>query len=339
MINKRFIAGFAFNRKHFHTSSDACLLCVLWSNEDASLDSFSVKGWDIKNNALVSCGELDIKRIRSLYSEHYCDKRTFQDDQEGGILSCNNGEEYIPETEKMQKKKRVCLITNENIIGYLVVQGSNFDNPDMCVHLTRGGFWGGNGFYLRKDCYLEKLPMFCAGRYVNYNRKWTERARVMKSADRADCYHADLKKGKLDNWLLKCLLFTCLERKNHLLTFTGSDGRLYRNELCLDTTHGETIASHDLKQMNPNDREKKLFKQWDQLMKYAKRASQYCREKTYGVYQISKEIDLSYKDKNSKKTIWENINVHSTLETLRELLKEYYNEEIVPTLLTYEFLK
>ena len=33
-------------------------------------------------------------------------------------------------------------------------------------------------------------------------------------------------------------------------SFEGSDGSFYRNELCLDTTNGETIASNELKKLN-----------------------------------------------------------------------------------------
>lgn len=57
-----------------------------------------------------------------------------------------------------------------------------------------------------------------------------------------------------------------------------------------------------------------------------------------GVYQIFAEIDTSYKDDEGN-TVWNNIEVHSALQTLKALIKEYYNTEIVPTLFEYEFLK
>ena len=78
-----------------------------------------------------------------------------------------------------------------------------------------------------KDNYLEKLPLFCASRYITYNRTWTERARTMKSADGADRFLQDVQSGKLKQFLLKSLLFTCLEMQNHMRTFIGSDRRFY----------------------------------------------------------------------------------------------------------------
>ena len=59
---------------------------------------------------------------------------------------------------------------------------------------------------------------------------------------------------------------------------------------------------------------------------------------TYGVYQIFAEIDTSYKDEDDN-TVWNNVAVHAALSTLKTLIKEYYNKEIVPTLFKYEFLK
>lgn len=67
----------------------------------------------------------------------------------------------------------------------------------------------------------------------------------MKSADGADKFLKDAASGKLDQWLLRTLLFTCLEYQNHMRSFTGGDGRTYRNELCLDTSNGNTVGFRD----------------------------------------------------------------------------------------------
>ena len=175
-------------------------------------------------------------------------------------------------------------------------------------------------------------------RYITYNRAWTERARIMKSSDGADRFNTDVASGKLDQWLRKCLLFTCLEMQNHMRTFTGSDGRFYRNELCLDTTNGDTLASVDVQKLVVNDAEKQLLAQWDILLNEAKKTAEYDATLTYGVYQIFAEIDTSYKDDDGN-TVWNNLEVHSALQTLKTLVKDYYNKEIVPTLFEYEFLK
>lgn len=160
----------------------------------------------------------------------------------------------------------------------------------------------------------------------------------MKSADGADRYYADVVSGKLEQWLLKCLLFTCVETQNHMRTFAGSDGRFYRNELCLDTTNGDTVAAKDLRKLVTADAEKDILNQWNILLAAAKKTAEYNPSLTYGVYQIYDEIDTSYKDEEGN-TVWNNIEVHSALQTLKTLVKKYYNDEIVPTLFAYEFLK
>lgn len=202
----------------------------------------------------------------------------------------------------------------------------------------RVGEYDGHGFYLRSDSYLDKLPMFCASRYITYNRKWTERARIMKSGDGAERFDADVASGKIDQWLRKCLLFTCVEMQNHMRTFAGSDGRFYRNELSMDTTNGPTLASEDLKSLVNGVAEERIIDQWSVLLDAAKQTDEYDQSLTYGVYQIFAEIDTSYKDEEGD-TVWNNIEVHSALQTLKVLVRDYYNEEIVPMLFEYEFLK
>ena len=332
LLNREFLGGFAFNRRHFHTNIDACIMCVLWSNEPANLDSVELRGYNIDaHKTLVDCGILPVSRVHSMFSQKFYDKRGFADD-EPGIIAEFDG------TESFRKPQGIVPIANNNMLGYLAVKGNNFDNPDASVHLLRVGEYDGHGFYVRSDSYLEKLPMFCASRYITYNREWTERARIMKSGDGANRFNADVASGKLDQWLRKCLLFTCVEMQNHMRTFTGSDSRFYRNELCMDTTNGPTVASEDLKKLVCGPAEQRIINQWKTLMDAVKQTDEYDPALTYGVYQIFAEIDTSYKDDEGN-TVWNNVEVHSALQTLKTLVKEYYNTEIVPTLFEYEFLK
>lgn len=334
LINKEFLGGFAFNRRHFHTNIDACIMCAYWGQAEANIDNIEIHGYDIApNETLDDFGMLCVKRIHTMYSKTYYDKRTFPDDTENGVLLQHDGGLAV------NQKMRIKPLFNNNIMGYLVVDGPGFDNPDLHAVLIRAGIYNGNGFFLRKDNYLEKLPMFCASRYITYNRAWTERARIMKSADGADRYHADVASGKLTQFLLKCLLFTCLETQNHMRTFTGSDGRFYRNELCFDDTNGETIALQDVKALLVGDKETKLLEQWETVLHWAKQAKNYDPALTYGVYQISSELDTSHKDEVTGDTVWENVELHTALVGLKTLVKEYYNSEIVPTLFEYEYLK
>lgn len=334
LIDKRFISGLAFNRRWFHTNIDACIMVALWSNEDAQLDSFQIDGYDYneKKDELISVGMLDVKRVKSNVSATYYDKRAIPDSNRCGILCGLNG------LEKVGGVQRNRPASGNDLLGYMVTHSSGFDNPDLDSSLLVGGRYDGNGFYLHKDNYLSKIPLFCMSRYITYNRAWTERARIMKSGDGADRFHADVASGKLDQWLRKCLLFTCVEMQNHMRTFTGSDGRFYRNELCMDTTNGETVASADLKLLDCGKEEQNIIDQWDVLREAVKQTKEYDPSLTYGVYQIFAEIDTSYKDEKEK-TVWNNLEVHSALQTLKALVKNYYNKVIVPVLFEYEFLK
>lgn len=335
MIDKSFIKGFAFNRRHFHTNIDACVMVALWTNEEKILEDIYLEGYDIEDNALLKYENLiPVRRIHTGYSKLYYDKRTMPDDMHDGVLLAHNGLE-APDSVK----KRLVPTRNSNILGYMVVDGANFDNPDLHSVLLSAGIFNGNGFFLRKDNYLEKLPMFCASRYITYNRAWTERARIMKSADGADRFNADVASGKLEQFLLKCLLFTCTEMQCHMRTFTGSDGRFYRNELCLDTTNGDTVASQDLRKLKVDKREKAILDQWDTILSWAKKTDNYDHNLTYGVYQVFAELDTSHVDEQTGETVWDNRELHTALAGLKTLVKEYYNSEIVPTLFKYEFLK
>lgn len=334
LINKRFIAGYGFNRRHFHTNIDACIMCALWSNEDADIDAFRIDGYDYdpKSDELIGVGMLDVRRIHDSVSKVYYDKRAIPDEDRNGILCGLDG------LEKVGGVRRNKPARNDQIIGYMVTHSSGFDNPDLDSSLLVGGRYDGNGFYLRKDNYLQKMPLFAMSRYITYNREWTQRARIMKSGDGATRFNTDVASGKLDQWLRKCLLFTCVESQNHMRSFTGSDGRFYRNELCMDTTNGPTIASEDLAKLDVGEPEQRVINQWNVLLEAAKGTSEYNPALTYGVYQIRVEIDTSYKDEDGK-TVWNNVEVHSAYQTLKSLVRDYYNGEIVPTLFNYEFLK
>ena len=335
LIDRRFMGGFAYNRRHFHTNIDACIMCAYWSNETGTDNEIDISAFDIEpiSGILVPCGTLLVKQIFSTYSQTYYDKRFIPTKQRTGILAGLNG------IEKVGGKQRNKPATSTDIMGYMVAHSSGFDNPDLDSSLLVAARYDGNGFFLHKDNYLEKLPMFCASRYITYNRAWTERARIMKSADGAGRYNTDIANGKLTQFLLKCLLFTCTEMQNHMRTFTGSDGRFYRNELCLDGTNGETIALRDIKGLAVGKKEQDILKQWETVLQWAKKAKNYNPALTYGVYQIFAELDTSHIDETTGDKIWDHVELHTALAGLKTLVKDYYNSEIVPVLFEYEFLK
>ena len=63
---------------------------------------------------------------------------------------------------------------------------------------------------------------------------------------------------------------------NHFRSFTGSDGRKYRNELSLDTNNGMTIAVKDLEKLIKGSKEKELLFQWEKVLISAKKTKVNC---------------------------------------------------------------
>lgn len=333
LVNQKFLGGFAFNRKHFHTNIDAMIMCALWSKEEFSQELLTLEAYNIdKEGKLFLENEVLVRRIFSTYSQFYFDKRTFSDDKHNGLYLGLNGREYEGKT------KRVPPLFNSNILGYMAVYSSGFDNPDLHSTLIRAGRYDGNGFFLRSDNFLEKLPMFAASRYITYNRHWTQRANVMKSADGAERFKKAISTNKIEQELLKILLFTTLETQNHMRSLYGSDGRFYRNELSLDNSNGDTLATNKLAKLKQSPKETALLEQWQKVLSEAKRTENYDSELTYSVYQIIDELNTSEKDENDK-IIYHYPELNGHLNTLKTLVKEYYNSEIVPFLFKYEFLK
>lgn len=343
LIAKRFVRGFAFNRRHFHTNIGATIMVAYWTNEDQpELDNFTIQAIDISEKKvdgkvkreLVDCGMLAVRKLHNTYSEVYYDKRKMDDEYKVGILCGLNGKE---KTSKITNKP----LTHPDVIGYMVAHSSGFDNPDLDSSLLVAGRYDGHGFYLFKDNFLEKMPMFAATRFYKYNREWTNRGRIMKSGDGSERFFHDLQVGKLNGYLLKCLLFAILEPQNHMREFIGSDGKHYKNQLCLDTTNGETLASVALKTMVMNEEEKALIALLEKIMVEAKATKNYQPSVNYGLFQIKDELDTFYIVQNNRKNkkIFEYKDLHGDIETLSKLVKSYYSKEIEPKLFEYEFLK
>ncbi len=334
LIDKKFMDGFAVNRKHFHTNINACVMIALWSNEDdEKTKSIKLRAFDIQNDVLVDEGVVSVNRIYETYAKKYFDKRKLTTEATDGILIELNGLE-----SQSGKVGRITPLRCRSIMGYMAVYSSGFDNPDLHSSLLISGRYDGNGFFLRKENYIEKMPMFAASRYVRYNNCWTERTRIMKSGDGKEKFEKDVKSGKIKQQLLKTLLFTTLELQNHMRTLTGSDGVFYRNELCLDTTNGATLATNDLKALVLGDRERELFDLWTKILKEAQKTKCYDSSLTYGVYQIQDELNTTHKNELNE-TVYDYPVLNGDLSTLRNLIKTYYLEEIVPFLFEYEFLK
>ncbi|MGU8987224.1 hypothetical protein ACV3V0_05865 [Clostridium perfringens] len=335
LVRKEFGGGFIFNRKYFHATPSA-ISCILWYNiDDTNTAEWDLKAYDIEQiyeednirYTLVDINEtIKIKQCNNNVSK-YNDMRKFKDDIESNIVCNANGYEKLDYKYKKGRKP----ITNENILGYLCVMG--FSPAPINSYLVRMNFVTGItqsfGYHLRKDNYLEKLPIFCAKQYPQ--EKWYERDVYSNTSDGGYKYLDD--KELLKN----CLIFTALSQNNKIVSFIGSDGNLYLNELCFDS---DTVALNSLESYSDilNNDDKELLDVWNKILDEAKKTENYDKTKKYGLYQIIQELNTFYKDE--KDNIHYNYpELNGDIESLKIKLKQYYKSHIVHKLFKYELLK
>ena len=327
IIKATFETGFAFNRRYFH-ATDSVISCVYWKNISSSFVSGVLKTFDYDGSNLISCPDIIINKTNEAFAS-FNDKRTFSDDDISKV-TVNNGDGT--ESFKTVKKN---AIWNDNIVGYLRATSFNLNANSRCLTrtITYDALTQCYGFYLRKDNYKEKLPLWVAKLYPQDN--WYDKDVYFTTSDGGDAYTKD------KVFLKFCLIYTCLSNQNKCLSFKGSDGHYYRNELCFDTTNGDTVASADLVKMTLDEEEKKLMALWDNILAEAKKTANYNPNLTYGVYQITKELNTSHKEATgaSKKTVYDYPNLNSYLVSLRDNLKEYYKSHITDKMFKYELLK
>lgn len=337
LIHKMFIDGYIFNRKYFHATTSV-ISCVLWSNEYADIkDVYNLHIYDIDETGNVVCiGDTKIKTVMSRISA-YNDRRKFIEDTIDGTVCNSDGSEAYD----WAKNKKTFAAYNSNIIGYIVTKGFNFSAQNKFLFRVpyTVELYKHDGYYLRSDNYLEKLPVWTA-KYIPLDR-WYEKDVYATTSDGGDAYTHD------PVFLKRCLIYTCLSNQNKCLSFTGSDGRYYRNELCFDTTHGDTCASADLAKCAAtpgtalDDTDKVLLELWDLILEEAKKTKNYDPALTYGVYQITKELNTFHVERsgNSKKKIYDYPGLNGYLTTLRNMLKAYYKLHITAKMFKYQLLK
>ncbi len=324
LVEKEFQNGFLFNRKHFHASPSS-ISVIWWKNKIKKQESFVFPSFDIDNKKTneieddVIKYEKDIKiKKTKLTFTSYFDKRKSPDDENNAIYCGSTGEE-------VKRKVSTVAVWNKNIIGYMFAGGFSVDVKH--VLLVRSTIFNGRGFYLRSDNYLQKLPIFAAKLYPQ--EKWYEKDVYFTTADGGDEYTKD------KDFLKSCFIFTCLSRYNKCLSFTGSDKRFYKNELCFDVG---TLANGQLEKYKLNADEQELIKIWQSVLSEAKKTKKYDKKLAYGPYQIEMELNTSEKDDNNK-IVYDYPTLNGELENLKKKLKIYYAKYIMPKLFEHELLK
>lgn len=357
LVNKKFLGGYGMNRKHFHANTAGCIMCALWSNEDdEKTNEISITAYDIDNTGKTKLDSvITTQKVFTSFSDVYYDNSNkYAGDIKQGIVVGTNGYERDGSFKPT---------TNDDIIGYMVCHAYGFDNPDAKSSLLSAGRYDGHGFYLRENEWIDKLPLFAATRYVRYNRNWTQKSLIMKSGDGSEQYFDDINNNDdPENILVKCLIFAGLELQNHMLCFTGSDGREYKNEICFGSK--ETLASKALQEFvddgyELSEAEKSLFDDWKAILSRVKEqyddgsyrypydaaARQgYNPDYTYGLYQIDKEVNYQipsgqFKPNGEPKMTVADGDLNNMLIAFKQKVGQYYLDEIVPLLFKYEFLK
>lgn len=325
VIDKKFVEGFVFNKKHFHAPTPSAVCCILWENQKACNNELKLNVFDITymdSKASLKKGvvnSINVKKVFNLYSKLY-DKRKFEDDLDG-IVSEKNGKEAF---RKVSIKPKY----NKNILGYITAQSFGFEQPRSKANLTTLALYNGHGFYLRNDNYLEKLPLFVGAKYP-IEDKWWENGILCTTTDKDDIFVKD------GDFLKQCLIFTCLSYYNKCLSFKGSDDRIYQNELCFEDG---TIATDDLLKMDLNEDEKELINLYYNILEEARLTNNYKKDLKYGVYQITQELNTYIIDDHKTK-IYDYPVLNGNLITLKNKLKEYYKKYIIPKLFEYELIK
>ena len=322
--------AFAFNRKYFH-ATDSVISCILWTNIEDLTDTWDLLLFDIDKdgNLIDLSNSITVRQARESIAK-FNDKRTFDDDIESDVVCNSDGTELLGWSHKTKHS-----VYNDNIIAYMAANGFIPDAKHRYLSRcgNRAGVEQSYGFMVRRDNYLEKLPMWVSKMYPMDN--WFDKDVYYNTSDGGNAYTKD------KVFLKSCLIYTCLSNQNKCLSFTGSDDRYYRNELCFDTTNGDTVASADLAKMTLDADEIALMKLWENILAEAKKTANYNPQLTYGVYQIAKELNTSRKEGlgTSKKTVYDYPNLNSYLVSLRDHLKVYYKSHITEKMFKYELLK
>lgn len=345
LINKKCLGGFLFNREYFHASASA-ISAMYWSGEeDLSCERWDVEAFDIQNDIVIPTGK--IVSIKKVYNPISMLAKNIKENMDVDTnVVCNS--DGTPELYIRVKGRQP--VYNDNIIGYLYTNAFpiNAINRMLVRCNWKPGQMKAMGCHLRRNEYLQKLPLWVTKMYPQ--DEWYEKEVYYSTSDGGDAYTHD------PQFLKSCLIYTCLSNQNKCLSFDGSDGRRYQNELCFDDSNVLTdsadidklpLALKDLrkfaedKKTSLDDDEKELLALWNKIMEEARQTKGYNPDFNYGVYQITRELNTFHIEGNgrSKKKVYDYPVLNGDLDTLRVMLKAYYKSHITEKMFKYELLK
>lgn len=309
--NRKFVRGYVFNRKWFH-ATPAGISCILWSNNKINETKIQLEVFDVdENEQIKKMTSFEIKKVNTSFNSY---QEKYKGKNSCGVFCNSSG------YEETNKRTETVSYDDENVLAYFCLVSASFD-------LGRLAYFNGRGFYLTKENYYNKLPLFCAKSYPQ--NLWYEKDVIYVCADKGDEY------AKNAELLKRSLIYTCLSHKNHCVSFRASNKKLYLNELCFDDG---TVSSEKLNDLNLTREEQDLMQLWRLVLSAARLTKNYNPNFKYGTYQISSELNTYQIDENGAK-VYEYNELNGYLEVLRTKLKEYYERNIAHLLFEYELLK
>lgn len=325
-INKKPIKAMIFNREFFHASSSA-ISCILWEDIETDCNEILAECFGINNNQIENIDtNIRLAKVLNPASKFYSKNPYIKDKTKEFSMHCG------ADGYETNKKARVKSFWDIDMIGYL--EADSFTFGPMHRNLVRFCLFNGNGCYLTKDNYLNILPIWVAKHLPLDN--WYEKDIYATTSDGGERYtHNPV-------FLKSCLIYTCLSNQNKCLSFDGSDGRRYQNELCFEHS---ALAWKDLeeykKKLGLDTDEEELLSLWEKILGEAKGTAGYNPEFRYGVYQITKELNTFEKvgTGKNKKAVYDYPILNGDLDTLRTKLKEYYKSHITEKMFEYELIK
>lgn len=332
-IYRTFVAGYALNQGFFDANNSVTTV-IYWANIPSNNLTFDLPALDIVNNTCVPVVSPDgtpvtinIKQCHKSINE--LANKYVKDIGVPSNVVCGADGYPIPGYEYKRGRKP---IYSDEIIAYCRTTNLKLDAMNYALVRTNlnTGLEQCYGRYLFKSNYLGQLPLFAAKLF--YEDKWWERDVYSTTSDGGNVYLKD------KEFIKSCLIFTCLSNQNKCLSFDGSDGHLYLNELCFDN---DTLASNELSTMKLTAEEQALINLWNTILDEAKATGKCNPNWKYGVYQITKEINsfTTIGTGKNKKIIYDYPKLNGDLNSLRVKLREYYKKYITPSMFKYELLK
>jgi hypothetical protein len=225
-------------------------------------------------------------------------------------------------------------VNTDNPMCFIQARNFNFSSPRLTARIVNRKD-GNEGSACDESNIFNLLPLFCLGRNRwaesgDSGRDYTIIDTVYKTADGGTKYQND------KEFLKSSFIFSLLTNWNQCI----SNDHI-RNEMCLgQNTRADNLFLH----LSLSNEDLELYNQWIKILNIAKTKQEFKTTYTYGLYQIENDINIKI-DSGSRNKKREPIMVHkysdlnSEISKLKEMLKEYYDNNIQQKLLDYELLK